>query len=253
MLPIIKYIILNGVRDRLYIGLMLLIIASISLSIVIGSTFMIEQRQTTLIFSAAITRLFFIIGFILFVCITLNRSFENKEIEFILSKSISRYKIILSYMIGYIASAIIILAPIMLTLYIIANINIPGLVIWSITMLLETLIVIIFCIVATLILNNIFTSILVSICFYTLSRMVGVFVLTASIAENIQQFTNNSMMSMLKAISVLFPRIDLFSQSEWLTYGVKNFDNLSIIIIQSIIYITLLSLMAFYDFKRKQF
>jgi hypothetical protein len=156
-------------------------------------------------------------------------------------------------MIGYITSAIIILAPIMLTLYIIDNINITGLVTWSITMLLETLIVIIFSIVAALILNNIFTSILVTICFYTLSRMVGVFVLTASIAENIQQFSDNSMMSMLKAISVLFPRIDLFSQSEWLIYRVENFDNLSIIIIQSIIYISLLSLMAFYDFKRKQF
>lgn len=253
MLPIIKYIILNGIRDRLYIGLMILIIASFCLSIIIGSTFMIEQSQTTIIFSAAITRLFFVIGFILFVCITLNRSFENKEIEFIISKSISRYKIIFSYILGYIISALIILIPLILTLFIISNINVTGLLIWSYTMLLEALIIIIFSIVAALILNNIFTSILTAISFYALSRLVGVFVLTANIPENIQQFSNDSMLSVLKIISVIFPRIDLFSQSEWLIYGINNIEQIQIISLQAIIYTLLLSLMAFYDFKRKQF
>ncbi len=120
-------------------------------------------------------------------------------------------------------------------------------------MLLEALIIIIFSIVAALILNNIFTSILTAISFYALSRLVGVFVLTANIPENIQQFSNDSMLSVLKIISVIFPRIDLFSQSEWLIYGINNIEQIHIISLQAIIYTLLLSLMAFYDFKRKQF
>ena len=57
----------------------------------------------------------------------------------------------------------------------------------------------------------------------------------------------------LKILSVIFPRLDLFSQSSWAVYGLGDNSFLQIIFIQSIIYLPLMIFMAFHDFKKKQF
>jgi hypothetical protein len=47
MKSILKYILLAGIRDRLYIGLFITLAASFSLSIFLGSTSFVEAQQTT--------------------------------------------------------------------------------------------------------------------------------------------------------------------------------------------------------------
>lgn len=250
---IVKYVLLNGIRDRLFLSLLFSLIISFAISVIFGSTFIIEKNETVSAFNAGSSRLIFLIGFILFVCISLNRSFDNKEIEFILSKSISRPKIIIAYINGYILAAMLILLPLILSFIIFIKADLLGIFFWSLSLILETLIVIIFAILATLILGNVLTSIIASFAFYFLSRMMGVFVMAIKTPENFEQFFSSFFASSLKIISVLFPRLDLFTKSSWIIYGIDNFYEIKIIVIQSVIYISLLIMMSFYDFKRKQF
>ena len=82
---------------------------------------------------------------------------------------------------------------------------------------------------------------------------MGMFVLAINLPQDLTQVKNHFMPAMLKIISVLFPRLDLFGQSEWLIYGISDFSRIKIIALQSLIYIPLMIFMAFHDFKKKQF
>ncbi len=253
MKSILKYILLAGIRDRLYIGLFITLAASFSLSIFLGSTSFVEAQQTTAAYIAGSSRAILAIGMILFVCLSVARAFENKEVEFIISKSISREKFILSYIIGFFVAAFLIFIPLFAAILIVTKANKLGLLIWSASLLSELMIVISFSLLASLILKNSFSAIMASFGFYIISRLMGMFVLAINLPQDIAQAKSHLLGASLKFLSALFPRLDLFTQSEWLSYGVSEFSNLKIILIQSLIYIPLMIFMAFHDFKKKQF
>ena len=253
MLPILRYIILSGVRDKLYIGLLTSILLAFCTSIFIGSTAMVEATQTTTIYIAATIRILFAVGIILFVCLSLNRAFEGKEIEFIISKSISRQKFVLSYLLGFFAAIFLIFFIAITTIYLLCKCDKFGLLIWSLSIMSELSILICFAVLSSLILRSAFAAIMSSFGFYILARMMGIFTLAIALPQDISQLKLKFFGSLLKLLSVFFPRLDLFGQSQWLIYGISDFSNLWIILFQSLIYIPLLIFMAFHDFRKKQF
>ena len=253
MKAIFKYILLTGLRDRLYIGLFITLIAAFSLSIFLGSTALVEQQQMTAAYIAGSSRAILAIGMILFVCLNVSRAFENKEVEFIISKAISREKFVLGYLLGFLISAFLIFIPLIAAILLVTKADKLGLLIWSATILSEILIVISFSLLASLILKNPFSAIMASFGFYIISRLMGVFVMAINLPKNIAEAQGHLLGSSLKFLSALFPRLDLFGQSSWLSYGISDFSNLKIVLFQSLIYIPLMIFMAFHDFKKKQF
>lgn len=177
MKSILKYILLSGTRDKLYLGLFISLIISFSLSIFLGSTALVEQQQMTTTYIAGLSRGVLVVGMILFVCLNINRSFENKEVEFIISKAISREQFVLGYLFGFFIAALLILLPLLLAIIIVTNPDLFGLFIWSVNLLLELMIVISFAFVTSLILKNSFSSIMASLGFYIISRLMGIFVI----------------------------------------------------------------------------
>ena len=253
MTSILKYILLSAIRDRLYIGLFISLAASFCLSIFLGSTAIVEQQQMTAAYVAGSSRIILVVGFILFVCLNISRAFENKEVEFILSKGISREKFVLSYLLGFFIAAFLIFIPLAIAILFITKANLFGLTIWLSTLLLEALLVISFCLLTSLILKNSFSAIMASFGFYIISRLMGTFVMAINIPETIVQLQNSVLKSSLKLLSAIFPRLDLFAQTSWLNYGISDYSILKIIFIQSLIFIPLLIFMSFHDFKKKQF
>jgi len=92
-----------------------------------------------------------------------------------------------------------------------------------------------------------------SFAFYTISRLMGVFVMAIELPQDLAEAKNHILATGLKFLSALFPRLDLFAQSSWLNYGINDAYGLKIIFWQSLIYIPLMIFMAFHDFKKKQF
>src|SRR3989338_383826 len=250
MKQILKYILKNGLRDRLYLGLFITLIVSFSISIFLGSTMLAEQKQSTAAFIAGSSRAILAIGMILFVCLSINRAFENKEVEFILSKSIAREQFILGYLLGFFLAALLIFIPLVLIIALVTKPSIAGLIIWSCTLLSELLIIICFSLLASLILKNSFSAIMASFAFYTISRLMGVFVMAIELPQDLAEAKNHILATGLKFLSALFPRLDLFAQSSWLNYGINDAYGLKIIFWQSLIYIPLMIFMAFHDFKK---
>jgi hypothetical protein len=253
MKSILGYILRNGLRDRLYLGVFVTLTISFCLSIFLGSTMMVEQQQSTATFIAGSSRAILALGMILFTCLTISRAFENKEVEFILSKSISRQQFILGYLSGFFISALLIFIPLIAAILIVTKVGIYGLLIWSATLLSEILIVISFSLLAALILKNPLAAIMSSLAFYAISRLMGIFVLAIELPTNFTFNSGHILATILKFFSMIFPRLDLFAQSSWLNYPITDFTSLKIIFWQSLIYIPLLIFMAFHDFRKKQF
>jgi len=253
MKAILKYILKNGVRDRLYIGIFISLIISFGVSVFLGSTMLVEQQQTTTVYIAGSSRVILAVGMILFVCLSLNRAFENKEIEFILSKAISRQQFVMAYLFGFFLTILLIFIPLFSAIFIIANADKIGLLIWAISLLLEIFLVITFALLVSLILKNSFSAIMATFAFYLIARLMGMFVMAIDLPQDLSLAKNNFLAIILKFFSVLFPRFDLFAQSSWLIYGFKDYSQLPIIFIQFLIYFALLIFMAFHDFKNKQF
>jgi hypothetical protein len=130
-----------------------------------------------------------------------------------------------------------------------------GLFYWGVSLLLEALIIITFSLLAALILKSAVSAVMASLGFYIISRMMGFFVLTIQIPRELSDFASldRVLKAVLKTISIVFPRLDLYGKSDWLVYGAINSSDLYIILGQSAIYIPLMIFMAFYDFNRKQF
>jgi len=253
MRQILFYILKNGLRDRLYLGLFIVLTISLAISVFLGSTMMVESNISSIIFGLAISRTVVSLGMILFVCINISRAFDNKEIEFILSKSISREQFVIGYLGGFFVASILIISPLTLLIAVIYKINYLGLFYWFISTLLENLIVICFAVLSSLILKNSFSAILASLGFYAISRLMGMFVMTIDFTDEVSKANHGDLGMALKILSIIFPRLDLYSQSSWPVYGDWNDSILLIILFQSLIYLPLLIFMSFHDFKKKQF
>jgi hypothetical protein len=251
---ILKYIFLTAIRDWLYVGIFILLLAAFGISILLGTSSLVEPNQVSSAYAAGGTRMIFVVGMVLFVCFNIRRSFDNKEVEFILSKSISRPKFVISYLLGFNLVALIILVLIGVPLLFIVSSK-TGLAYWAGSLFLEIMILISFAVLASLILSSAVSAVLASLGFYIISRLMGFFVLTAKIPDSLEVLSSSegAMKSFLKFLSIIFPRLDLFAQSEWIVYGVSNFSDIKLIAIQSLVYIPLMMFMAFYDFNNKQF
>jgi len=255
MRTILKYIFITALRDWLYIGLLIMLAGAFGISSLIGHCALSEEMQMQAVYFSSISRVVTICGMILFICFHIKRSFENKEIQFILSKPISRHKFIISYWISFNVVSLLLLIPILLTIYFFSAVNLIGLLLWTLSLVLELLLISTFAIVSSLILESAVSAVLATSSFYLISRMMGFFVYTIKIPTSTDEVSSFEGLNkgLLKFLSIIFPRLDLFTKSEWLLYGIKDYSDLNLILIQSLVYIPLLLLVAFNDFKRKQF
>ena len=100
MKTLFKFILLTGLRDKLYLSLLIILAGIFGLSNLIGFSALSEEAQMQLVYFAFLSRIVIVCGMILFICFYINKEFENKEIDFILSKPISRNAFILFIMLS---------------------------------------------------------------------------------------------------------------------------------------------------------
>ncbi len=261
MHAIIRYTIITALRDWLFLGILLLILLATGLSLFLGNTALSEQTFMAAAFISSAARMITMLGLVIFVCFHVRRSFENKEVELILSKPISRVSFVVAYFFGFAVLALWMVLPIallMLALHYahLLQLNLTGLLLWTGSLYLETLIVVAFAFFSALLLSSAVTSVLFTLSFYFLARIFGFLLIsinsTVSLARD--NLMNKIAEQILNVLGVVIPRLDMFSKSEWLMYGIGADSSHIYLFIQSaFIYVPLLLVMAMYDFSRKQF
>lgn len=250
----IRYVLLTATRDRLFFGLLLGILAAAYISSVLGSTAMLETAQMTLSFSAASARVIIMIGLIVFIGFHMRNAFDAREIDVLLSRPISRTSLVLSYWLGFITVGTLLVLPTILMIYVIGVLNMTGYFLWSLSLILECWLVVSIALFAALTIKSGVGTVLASLAIYAISRMMGFFVATTKTGILFEaEQVNMSARWLMTAISTVVPRLDFFAKSQWLIYGAKSYEDLTLFLLQAAVFIPLLLVAAIIDFKRKQF
>lgn len=253
MLTNIRYILLTALRDWLFIGLLAGILVATGVSAMLGSTAFLEEREMTITFAAGASRLILMVGLIVFVCFHVRNAFDTKEIDVILSRPISRSNLVIAYWLGFALVALLLVVPVVAIIGLIGVNSWSGFFGWGVSLLLETFMVVALALFSAFTLRSAVTSVIACMGFYVLSRMMAFFVVTAKsgIAGGEIKFT--LMSYVLKAISTVVPRLDLFAKSQWLIYGFDSAQDWIVFAAQAAIFVPLLVFASIADFRRKQF
>lgn len=253
MLTNIRYILITALRDWLFIGLMASIIFATAISATLGSTAFIEQREMTLTFAAGSSRLILMVGLIVFVCFHIRSAFDTKEIDVILSRPISRSNLVIAYWLGFAFVALLLTVPIVGIIGLIGVVNTSGYAAWALSLLLESFLVVALALFSAFTLRSAVTSVLATMGFYVLSRMMAFFIVTSQSGMVSTDFKYIILKYALQGISTMVPRLDMFAKSEWLVYGYNSTQDWVVFVVQVAVFVPLLVLASIADFRRKQF
>lgn len=254
MLTNIRYILLTALRDWLFAALMTGILGCTLIAHMLGSTALIETQEMTLSYASASARIIIMVGLIVFTCFHVRNAFDTREIDVFLSRPITRSNLVFSYWLGFAAVATLLVIPTLILIAVQGIISTNGFVFWSLSLLIECWLVVGIALFAAFTLGSAVTSVIVSMGFYVLARMMGFFVATTQSAFLFEQhWINVTLVYALKGVSIIMPRLDLFAKSDWLIYGVRQAADLQWFAVQAVVFIPLLVLATIADFRRKQF
>ncbi len=253
MLTNIRYILITALRDWLFIGLLASILFATAISATLGSTAFLEEREMTITFAAGASRIILMVGLIVFVCFHIRNAFDTKEIDVILSRPISRSNLVIAYWLGFAFVAFLLTIPVVGIIGMIGVNNWQGFIGWSISLLLETFMVVALALFSAFTLRSAVTSVIACMGFYVLSRMMAFFVVTSQSGMVGGEIKFVIMRYVLKLISAIVPRLDFFSKSQWLIYGFDSSQDWIVFAVQAFIFVPLLILASIADFRRKQF
>jgi len=254
MLTNIRYVLLTAIRDRLFAGLLVGVLFAAYVSSAMGSTAMLEPHQMTLAFTAAISRIIIMVGIVVFIAFHIRGAFDSREIDLLLSRPISRARLVLSYWLGFAVVAALLTLPAMAVLAYLGIDQWQGFAYWSLSLVLEAWLVVSLALFAAVTLRSGVVTVLAGLGFYTLSRMMGFFVATTKTGILFETETINlAARWTMKLISIIVPRADFFGKSGWLVYGVDTSQALWLFVIQAAVFIPLLVAATVIDFSRKQF
>ncbi|MAZ76030.1 MAG: hypothetical protein CMH31_01865 [Micavibrio sp.] len=251
---LIYYVLTAAVRDKLFLSFFLLLAIGVSLSIFMGSSAVTEQDQFTLVFVASGLRLASVFGVVLFVVFFIRRSFESRDVEYLLTRPITRLDFLLSHVVAFTVIAFCFTALTAICIYVLAT---KGSVqsayfLWVFSFFAELVIIANVAFFFSMVLSSAVASVLITGAFYLLSRLIG------QILGIIEAYNYSDafvlMEKVMLVISAIIPRLDLMGQSSWLLYGAKEGAiSYTFIVLQMLVFSFLVLAAAMVDLKRKQF
>ena len=226
MLTNIRYILLTALRDWLFLALMIGVVACSLIAHLLGSTALVETQEMTLSYVSASTRIVIVMGLIIFACFHVRNAFDTKEVDMFLARPVTRANLVFSYWLGFAVVATLLVLPTVGFVALQGLMDKTGFLLWTISLLAECWLAVAVALFTSFTLRSAVTSVLASIGFYVLGRMMGFFIITTKSAFLFdQQWLNAILTGALKGVSVIMPRLDFFAKSEWLIYGVKNMQD----------------------------
>lgn len=253
---LIKYVIKAAIRDRLVLSFLALVIVTSFLSIFIGGNAVIEARQFTLVFASGGLRLASVAGLVLFTVFFVRRSFDAKDVEYLLSRPISRLSYVLSHGLAFTILATIMALFVFLCLFF----SVPdhqmtqGLVLWAFSLWVELVILTNAIFFFAMVLTSAVSSTLAVMALYMIARMMGTLlgVIDTGLPQN-AGFGMELFAGIFEFISLIVPRLDLMAQTSWLIYGPQSDIGFLFVLFQGAAYTSLLLVATYVDLRNRQF
>ena len=250
---LIHYALLGAIRDRFVLSIFVVMVLGASLSVFLGSSAVIEQKQFIQVFAAGGLRIILALCLILFVVFFVRKSADTKDVEALLSKPISRFQYLLSFSFSFsiIALFVGILSGVAVILIYPEGIS-AGLSLWILSICVENIIVVNMALFFAMVLSSSTSASMATIGFYLLCRMMGQ-ILGIIDASPHDSLFNSFLERLMEVISICLPRLDLFGQSSWIIYGPDKGVDALFILLQGGIFVPMIFTAALFDLLRRQF
>ena len=250
--PIVKMALKAAFRDKLFIAAFLILLCSSLVSVFFGSAAIIEQDQFTAAYMAASLRIVSALALILAICFYIRRLFDDRLIEYLLSRPISKVSLVLSHVCAYFLLALPITFLVALpVLWISQNLSDNMTWLWLLTIYIELVIVSCASVFFSMVIKSSFGACLAAISFYTFARIVGE--LLGIVHANITSPLMGLLSKLFEFVTIVVPRLDLLGQSSWLIYGNASLNEIGFVILHGALFIVLIIIASCIDLYRKQF
>lgn len=252
--PLVRYVLTAALRDRLVIALVLAILVGSSLSVFLGTSAIIEDAQFSLVFASGGLRFVGVMGLILFVVFYVRRSFDARDVEFLLSRPITRTGFIFSHALALSILAVAIglavgLGVLMIYPKILGQ---GGYGLWLVSITVEFIIMANASFFFAMVLSSAAASALAVFGLYILARLMGQLLGIAEASQGTPFF--EALDGIMYGVSMVVPRLDLLGQTTWLIYPDMPRDiGFGFVLIQGAVYSALLICAALIDLKKRQF
>lgn len=250
---LIKYVIKAAIRDRLVLSFLALLVVTTCLSVFMGSTAVIEARQFTMVFAAGGLRIAGVVGMVLFVVFFIRRAFDTKDVEFLLSRPISRASFVMSHSMAFsiLAAAAAILISFTLFIVVPNNTVSEGYLLWAASLLVELIIMANAAFFFSMVLTSAVSSALAVFALYVMARMMGT--LLGMLDSGLTFASADLFTAVFQIISLIIPRLDLMAQTSWLVYDLDGGIGFGFVFLLGAVYTSLLVAGTCVDLKRRQF
>lgn len=250
---LVKYILTAALRDRLFVGFLLLVGVGISLSIFLGSSAITEKDQFSLIFAAGGLRVGGLVTLVLFTVFYVRRSFEARDVEYLLSRPLTRLQFLIAHalafsilatVLAFFVTAAIALMP--------SQASFSGVLLWGLSVWIEFIIMATISLFFALVLSSAVTASLMGLAFYVLARLMGG-ILGIIATGSTGGIATLMLQKIMLLISIFIPRLDVMGQSSWLLYGTQGVVDWLFLVLQGAVFCGLVFSASYFDLKRKQF
>ena len=246
---IAKYTLFEALRNRLiYLALAVLFIA-ILIYLFVAEITITESRLYSLVIMSSLLRVAVIFVISLFVITSLVREITDKGMATMLSLPLPRYSYFIGKLGGFSLLAGLLISLIFIILLCVAE-PVNALV-WSLSLFLEMLLVVTLSLFLLLTFQQVTAAFTAVMAFYFLCRSMSAILLinNSSLLQD-QSLSHGIISILIESLAFLLPDLDRYTLSEWLVYGSYGANELFLILIQTLIYMSLLSLTALFDLYR---
>ena len=251
-ITIAKFTIIEAMRNRLV--LLLLLVTAISFAMVefIGDLAITEHRNTQVAILAAFLRLCSVVVVTMFVVSSTVRELQDKTLEMILAMPINRSQYYLGKLAGFILVAAIVSVVFGSMLLFYAPVE--SVLIWTTSLFMELILVVAMGLVMLFTFNQIPPALAGVFIIYAASRITTSIYLMAKYPIISHTTTAQKFMDgFIETMTWVLPDLHRFTQTSWLTGAVSDWSLLLPVLGQTTIFLGLLSAVALFDFYRKNF
>jgi hypothetical protein len=251
---LVRYVLTAALRDRLLLAVAAVTVVGVCLSIFSASSAVVEPDKFAVVYMASGLRILGLVGLSLFVVFFIRRSFDARDIEYLLSRPISRATLVCSNAVAFSLLAMIAGGLLMLVIWGAAYRNgaPEGILLWAFGVTAEYILLANVAFFFAMVLSSPVSAGLAVMGFYVLSRMMGQ--LLGIIGNHPEPFPGIELLiGAFKMVSMVAPRLDLMTQTSWLLYGVNSLGDYVFIIVQAVVFLLLVLVATLVDLVRKQF
>ena len=246
------YVLTAAVRDRLVLSLILCIAVGAGLSLFLGSAGVIEKTQFSVVYAAGGLRFVGLAGLVLFSVFYLRRAFETRDVEYLLSRPISRCAFLMSHAAAFSLIAVLIACAVVFSVFAINPKGFgAGHLLWAASIAAEYVVMANAALFFAMVVSSGSGAAMATMGLYVLARLMGELL---GIAHQPLGIAGEGTMNIvMQAVSLIVPRLDLFGQTAWLIYPPDGTISYGFIALQAALYSALLMAASLVDLSRRQF